>query len=111
MSPKKRKEMYEKSIEGMTEEELRSFREFKKSGNRHLEENWSDDCSPWTTCFLTFLNMMQAFGDRVAHMDYSKPFRIIIDYDPEQARVAIHQYTTDKYAPGVSPEDGGKLGA
>lgn len=55
----------------MTEEELRSFREFKKSGTKHLEENGSDDCSPWTTYFLTFLNMIQVFGDRVAHMDYS----------------------------------------
>lgn len=99
--------MYAKSIEGMTEDELRSFREFKKSGNKHLEKNGSDDCSPWTTCFLTFLNMVQVFGDRVAHMDYSKPFRVVVDYDPEQVRVSIHHYSTDKYAPGMSREESG----
>ncbi len=107
MSQKKRREMYAKSIEGMTEEELQSFRKFKETGNRHLEENWSDDCSPWTTCFLTFLNMIQVFGDRVARMDYSKPFRVVVDYDPEQVRVSIHHYSTDKYAPGMSREESG----
>lgn len=105
MGQKKREEIYLKSIEKMTDEELRSFRKFKKCGNKRLEENGSDDCSPWTTCFLMFLNMIQVFGDRVKRMDYSKPFRIVIDYDPEQVRVAIRHYTTDQCVSEPSQEE------
>jgi len=96
LSEKERKKFLAKTQEHMTEEEFQEFQKFRKEGNKHLETNGCEDCIPWTTDFLTFLNMIQVFGDCVKRTDYSKPFRVVIDYDPEQVRVAIHRYSTDK---------------
>ena len=97
MSEKGREKYVHLSQNKMTDEEYQEFKKFQKIGNKHLEKNGGRPCSPWTTWFLTFLNMIQVFGDCVGRMDYSEPFRIVIDYDPEQVRVAIHHYSTDKF--------------
>ncbi len=96
MGEKAREHYVQMSQEAMSEEEYQAFENFLKKGNRHLEENESSISRPWTTCFINFLNMIQVFGDRVGRMNYSKPFRIVIDYDPEQVRVAIRHYTTNE---------------
>ncbi len=94
MDAKARREYVLQSQEKMTDEEYQNFEQFLQIGNQNLEEKGRS--SPWATCFLTFLNMIQSLGVSIAHIDYSKPFRIEIDYDPEQSRVAIHHYAADK---------------
>jgi len=99
MGEKEREQLVRMSQKEMSEEEHDRFEEFLKHGNEHLEESEYSSSRPWTTCFITFLNMLQAFGYGVGRIDCSKPFRIVIDYDPEQARVAIRHYqATDKSA-------------
>lgn len=94
MDAKTRREYVRQSQDRMTDEESQAFKKFQEIGNQNLEEKGRS--SPWSTCFLTFLNMIQSLGVSIAHIDYSKPFRIEIDYDPEQSRVSIHHYAADK---------------
>lgn len=101
MGQEEREKYIQMSQEHMTEEEYQAFQEFRKKGNRHLEENGSADSMPWTTCFITFINMMQVFGDFGSRIDFSKPFRTVIDYDPEQVRVAIHHYSTENSSSSI----------
>lgn len=75
--------------QGMTHEEYESFVKFRSNGNQHLEENGSVDCNPWTD---SFVNMIQMFQVITEDWDFSKPFRIVIDYDPKQTRTIIHRY-------------------
>lgn len=72
----------------MTEKELESFGKFKKDGNKHLEENGSEIIT--TLWSEPFSGMLQSFSFITEKLDFSKPFRVIIDYDPEQKQL----YTT-----------------
>ncbi|MBO5030658.1 MAG: hypothetical protein J6C19_02375 [Lachnospiraceae bacterium] len=97
METKERKRLYSKSLNTMTDKEFQKLQDFKVNGNKYLEENGKEEyMTIGSTNFLAFLNMLQVLGDRVAHISDSKPFRIVIDYDPEQVKVVIHKYITDK---------------
>lgn len=74
----------------MTDEELRSLKEFKKSGNRHLEDDGREIVT--TLWAEPFSSMMQSFNFMVGKLDFSKPFRVTVDYDPEQKRTVVHHY-------------------
>ncbi len=100
MGEKEREKYVRMSQAGMSQEERQDFEKFLRCGNENLEENKDMIIRPWTTCFITYLNMLQVLGDSVSRIDFSKPFRTVIDYDPEQVRVAIHHYSTDKSVSG-----------
>jgi len=70
----------------MTDEEYQKFAVFKKDGNRHLESGGSTDQSPWTD---EFAKMIQLFRILTEDIDFSRAFRIVIDYDPEQPRTIV----------------------
>lgn len=81
----------------MTEEDLKKFKEFKKSGNKYLEEEGKGILSfVWSE---PFANMLQAFNFMIGRLNFSKPFRVIVDYDPEQKRTLVRHY-----APEYPPE-------
>lgn len=73
----------------MTEEEYQLFKRFKEEGNKHLESASNITICPWTD---EFAKMIQLFGILTENLIFSKPFRIVVDYDPEQPRVSIHHY-------------------
>lgn len=74
----------------MTEEELDSLRKFKESGNKHLEKDGKEILT--TLWSEPFSGMLQSFSFMTEKLDFSKPFRVIVDYDPEQKRTVIHHY-------------------
>ena len=82
----------------MSGEEYQAFQKFREEGNENIEKDMRMECSPWKIDFITFLKMIQVFGSHISRIDSNKPFRIVIDYDPEQVRVAMHGYTTDANA-------------
>ena len=73
----------------MSEEDYRKYIEFRKNGQPELEENPKKICCPWTDAFA---QMIQLFRIITEDMNFSKPFRLVIDYDPEQPRTVIHHY-------------------
>lgn len=105
MSQKEREKHVLLSQEGMSKDEWDAFQEFRKSGNKYLEKNNGIDSTPWTTCFVTFMNMIRAFGDNISRMNFSEPFRIVIDYDPEHPRVLIRRYSNNKCASESCPAE------
>lgn len=49
-------------------------------------------------CFTeAFEKMVQLFRDITDHMDFSQPFRAVIDYDPEGLRTVIQFYETKEF--------------
>lgn len=77
----------------LTEEDHEKLREFKKTGNKYLEEEGKKAQSyMWTDRFAMSL---QAFHIIMGRIDFSKPFRVIVDYDPEQKRTLITQYAPE----------------
>ena len=73
----------------MTKEEYQRYQTKKKEGNKHLESSTDVTICPWTG---EFAKMIQLFRILTENLVFSKPFRIVIDYDPEQPRVCIHHY-------------------
>lgn len=49
---------------------------------------------PWETkCFTKdFANMIQLFNVLTENLNFSQPFRIVVDYDPEQLRTSVKVY-------------------
>lgn len=77
----------------LTEEDQERLREFKENGNKHLEKEGKGVQSlVWTE---QFAGMLQAFHIIMGKLDFSKPFRVIVDYDPEQKRTLITQYAPE----------------
>ena len=93
-------------LRGMTEEEYKKFLQFLKDGNKHLEENEVTECKPWTD---SFAYMIQLFRIITEDWDFSEPFRIVIDYDPEQPRTVIHKYSP-KSSAECEPDDSNQGG-
>lgn len=73
----------------LTDEELEKFRDFREHGNEHLVNDNHRTLSPFTDNFETMVTLMRILTEEI---DFHKPFRIVIDYDPEQPRVPIHFY-------------------
>ncbi len=71
----------------MTEKEYQMFQTFKKEGNRHFELDSGTEVCPWTDEFARTIQLFRILTDNI---DFSKPFRIVIDYDPEQPRTILH---------------------
>ncbi|RKI22043.1 hypothetical protein D7V82_20770 [bacterium 1xD8-6] len=77
----------------MTEEDHKKLQEFKKNGNKYLEKEGKEiQAFMWTDRFAAAL---QAFQLIMGKLDFSKPFRVIVDYDPEQKRTLITQYAPE----------------
>lgn len=77
----------------LTKEDQERLREFKKTGNKYLEkEGRGIQSFMWTDQFATSL---QAFHIIMGRLDFSKPFRVIVDYDPEQKRTLVTQYAPE----------------
>ena len=77
----------------MTEEDLKKFEEFKKNGNKYLEEEGKGILTfMWAE---PFAGMLQTFNSILEKINFSKPFRIIVDYDPEQKRTLVRHYASE----------------
>lgn len=73
----------------MTDEEYERCKEFAKKGNEELE--LAVETHLLTNTFAYGLQATNiVFGD----IDFSQPFRIVIDYDPEQLRTIVKKYLT-----------------
>lgn len=81
--------MEKNEYRSMTKEESQQFQTFKKEGNKHLESADDLTLSPWTD---EFAKMIQLFRILTDGLNFSKPFRIVIDYDPKQPRAVVHHY-------------------
>lgn len=86
----------------MTEEELKKLQEFKENGNKYLEKDGKEILS--TIWSEPFSGMVQAFNFITEKINFSKPFRIIIDYDPEQKKTVIHQYEPKHFKDTIKSE-------
>lgn len=73
----------------VSDEEYGKFLEFRKIGNECLMKNEGLEINPPTRDFAI---MVQGFNIITEHLDFSVPFRLVIDYDPEQPRTVIKQY-------------------
>ena len=73
----------------MNKEEWEKFNKFKNDGQPELEEDLSKICCPWTK---DFAHMIQLFQIMTEGLNFNEPFRIEINYDPEQARTVVHRY-------------------
>lgn len=80
-------EKFSKGVRMMTDEEHEMLEKFRKDGNQHLEKAWEG--ITWTDNFASGL---QSLSNMFSHVDLSKPFRVVVDYDPEQPRAVIHTY-------------------
>lgn len=76
-------------MRAMSEEDHQKFLEFKKNGNADFEEDKTKICCPWTDKFAYAIQLFRIMSD---DLDFSKPFRIVVDYDPDQPRTVIHHY-------------------
>lgn len=70
-----------------TEEEMRQYREFEEKGPVNLELLHKE--ISLTDEFAYGIQTVKAMFDDV---DFSRPFRIIVDYDPEQPRTIVKKY-------------------
>lgn len=70
-----------------TDEEMQQYSEFKKKGPENLE--LLHEGISLTDVFAYGIQTVKAMFDDV---DFSKPFRIIVDYDPEQPRTIVKKY-------------------
>lgn len=72
-------------------EEIRMYKEFKEKGNVGLETEIEGGV--WTHVFSYGIETLRCiFGD----VDFSRPFRMTIDYNPEQPRTIVRKYLTKK---------------
>lgn len=77
----------------LTEEEQEKLREFRKNGNKYMEEEGKGvQTFMWTEQFIVILNAFRSIMDM---LDFSEPFRVIVDYDPEQKRTFVTQYAPE----------------
>lgn len=69
--------------------EWEKYKEFKEKGNEGLEVESIG--GTWTRTFAYGIETLRAlFGD----IDLSKPFRVIVDYNPEQPKTIVRKYWT-----------------
>lgn len=83
------RQLLEDGTNYMSKEEYQKYLEFQKKGNDGLEQAFV--CVSWTRHFVEGIQSIKATFDDV---DFSKPFRMVIDYDPEQPRTIVKKYLT-----------------
>ncbi len=65
--------------------------ETNQAGNDLADEPWDHRC--YTT---DFANMIQLFTLLTSNMEFSQPFRVVVDYDPKQLRTSVKTYLPKK---------------
>ena len=85
------RELIEEGTNYMSDVEFQKYKEFEKEGNGDLELALIG--ASWTRPFAEGFQSVKAMFD---DLDFSKPFRVTVDYDPEQPRVVVKKYLTKK---------------
>lgn len=83
------KELLYEGKDLFSDEEMLEYEKFRESGNEKL--HLALEGMALTSEFAYGIQTVKAMFDDV---DFSKPFRIIIDYDPEQPRTIVKKYLT-----------------
>lgn len=78
--------MFENKI-FFTEEEMQQYREFKEKGPENLE--LLHEGISLTDVFAYGIQTVKAMFD---DLNFSRPFRIVVDYDPKQPRTIVKKY-------------------
>ncbi len=80
-------------------EDWEKYREFKEKGNGSLEVESIG--GTWTRSFAYGIETLKAvFGD----VDFSRPFRVTVDYDPEQPKTIIRKcWAKEDYESYIAP--------
>ncbi len=73
----------------MNDTESQAYKKFKETGNDELKLALIG--ASWTHTFALGVQTIKAMFDDV---NFSEPFRVTVDYDPEQPRVIIRKYLT-----------------
>lgn len=71
----------------MSDAEFQEYKKFKETGNDELKLALIG--ASWTHAFALGVQTVKAMFDDV---NFSEPFRVTVDYDPEQPRVIIKKY-------------------
>lgn len=71
----------------LSQEDLEKHMKFRECGNEDLKVLY--ESAGYTDLFAYGIQtLMGVFGN----VDFSKPFRIVVDYDPEQPRTIVKKY-------------------
>ena len=85
------KELIQEGTNYMSDVEFQRYKEFEKEGNGDFELDLIG--VSWTRPFAEGIQSVKAMFD---DLDFSKPFRVTVDYDPEQPRAVVKKYLTKK---------------
>lgn len=98
------RQLLEDGINYMSDEEYQKYQEFVKTGNDGLE--LATVGAGWTRHFMDGIQTLKTMFDGI---DFSRPFRITVDYNPEQPRVIVKKYITKVSHESYSASIPGKL--
>lgn len=79
----------DKKISELTYEEFVKIKDFEKNGNKHLEDSEMNGITIQTQPFALSIQLLHILAGEA---DFTKPFRTVIDYYPDQERVVIKTY-------------------